>query len=58
MSCWQISRRGLLKARAATAAGTIVGMPALVRTAVKDVVIGGPAGAIKYPTGWRRKCPS
>jgi putative spermidine/putrescine transport system substrate-binding protein len=50
MSSWQVSRRGILKASAATAAGTLLGMPALVRADVKEVVIGGPAGATKYFT--------
>src|ERR1700678_4249237 len=48
MSSWQLSRRSLLKASAATAAGTLIGMPALVRAEVKEVVVGGPAGAAKY----------
>jgi putative spermidine/putrescine transport system substrate-binding protein len=48
MSSWQLSRRGLLQASAATAAGTLIGMPALVRAEVKEVVVGGPAGAAKY----------
>src|SRR5438477_9374564 len=41
-----ISRRSLLKAGAAFTA--TVGMPALVRAAPKEIVIGGPAGAAKY----------
>ena len=48
MSSWQLSRRGLLKAGAASAAGALIGMPALVRADPKEVVIGGPAGAAKY----------
>ncbi len=48
MSLWQLSRRNLLKASAATAVGTLIGMPALVRADVKEVVVGGPAGAAKY----------
>ena len=48
MSSWQLSRRSLLKASAATAAGTFIGMPALVRAEAKEVVVGGPAGAAKY----------
>ena len=48
MSSWQLSRRGLLKASAATAAGAVIAMPALVRAEVKEVVVGGPAGAAKY----------
>jgi putative spermidine/putrescine transport system substrate-binding protein len=48
MSSWQLSRRSLLKASAASAAGALVGAPALVRAEVKEVVIGGPAGAAKY----------
>jgi len=48
MSLWQLSRRSLLKASVATAAGTLIGMPALVRADVKEVVVGGPAGAAKY----------
>src|ERR1700721_3022091 len=48
MSPWQLSRRTLLKASAASAAGAIIGAPALVRAEVKEVVIGGPAGAAKY----------
>jgi putative spermidine/putrescine transport system substrate-binding protein len=41
-----ISRRNLLKASAAITA--TIGMPALVRAAPKEIVIGGPAGAAKY----------
>ena len=37
-----------LKASAASAAGAFVGAPALVRAEVKEIVIGGPAGAAKY----------
>jgi putative spermidine/putrescine transport system substrate-binding protein len=48
MSSWQLSRRNLLKASTAAAAGTLIGMPALVRADVKEVVVGGPAGAAKY----------
>jgi putative spermidine/putrescine transport system substrate-binding protein len=48
MSSWQLSRRTLLRVSAASAAGAIVGAPALVRAEVKEVVIGGPAGAAKY----------
>lgn len=48
MSSWQLSRRNLLKASAATAAGTLIGMPAFVRADAKEVVVGGPAGAAKY----------
>src|ERR1700733_14791064 len=48
MSSWQLSRRRLLQASAATATGTLIGMPALVRAEVKEVVVGGPAGAAKY----------
>src|SRR3982074_220033 len=40
------TRRGLLKASAALAA--TISMPALVRAATKEIVIGGPAGAAKY----------
>src|SRR5258708_8237492 len=40
------TRRGLLKAGAALAAR--ISMPALVRAATKEIVIGGPAGAAKY----------
>jgi putative spermidine/putrescine transport system substrate-binding protein len=48
MSSWQISRRSLLQAGAALAAGTLIGMPALVRADPAEVVVGGPAGAAKY----------
>jgi putative spermidine/putrescine transport system substrate-binding protein len=48
MSSWPISRRALLKASAASAAGALVGMPGIVRAEAKEVVIGGPAGAAKY----------
>jgi putative spermidine/putrescine transport system substrate-binding protein len=48
MSSWPISRRALLKASAASAAGALVGMPGIVRAQAKEVVIGGPAGAAKY----------
>ena len=48
MSSWQLSRRSLLKASAASASATFIGMPALVRADVKEVVVGGPAGAAKY----------
>src|SRR5271167_3659983 len=48
MSSWQLSRRALLKASASSAAGALIGMPALVRAEVKEVVVGGPAGAAKY----------
>jgi putative spermidine/putrescine transport system substrate-binding protein len=51
MSSWRISRRNLLKASAATAAGSLIGMPALVRADAKEVMIGGPAGAAKYFNG-------
>ena len=37
----------LLKASAASAASAIVYAPALVRAQVKEIVIGGPAGAAK-----------
>ena len=47
MSTWQLSRRSLLKASAASATA-LIGMPALVRADVKEVVVGGPAGAAKY----------
>ena len=40
------SRRSILKATAALAA--TIGMPALLRAAGKEIVIGGPAGAAKY----------
>jgi putative spermidine/putrescine transport system substrate-binding protein len=48
VSSWQLSRRSLLKASAASAAGALVEAPALVRAEIKEVVIGGPAGAAKY----------
>ncbi len=51
MSSWRISRRSFLKASAAAAAGAAIGAPALVRAEVKEVVIGGPAGAAKYFNG-------
>src|SRR6201746_284052 len=40
------SRRSVLKSGAALAA--TISMPALVRAAAKEIVIGGPAGAAKY----------
>lgn len=40
------TRRSVLKAGAAFAA--TIGMPALVRAAPKEIVLGGPAGAAKY----------
>jgi putative spermidine/putrescine transport system substrate-binding protein len=43
-----MSRRELLKASAAATAGALVSMPSLVRAQVKEVVVGGPAGATKY----------
>jgi putative spermidine/putrescine transport system substrate-binding protein len=48
MTSRQISRRSLLKASAASAAGALIGMPAIVRAEVKEIVVGGPAGAAKY----------
>jgi len=42
----RLSRRSILKASAALAA--TVAMPALVRAAAKEIVVGGPAGAAKY----------
>lgn len=41
-----LSRRSVLKSAAASAA--MIGAPALVRAATKEIVIGGPAGAAKY----------
>jgi putative spermidine/putrescine transport system substrate-binding protein len=41
-----LSRRGILKAGGALAA--TIGMPALLRAAPMEIVIGGPAGAAKY----------
>src|SRR3954467_4821712 len=40
------TRRSVLQASAALAA--TIGLPALVRAATKEIVIGGPAGAAKY----------
>jgi putative spermidine/putrescine transport system substrate-binding protein len=48
MSNWRLSRRNFLKASAASASATLIGAPAIVRADVKEVVIGGPAGAAKY----------
>lgn len=48
MTISPLSRRTLLKASAASAAGAILGMPAIVRAQTKDIVVGGPAGAAKY----------
>ncbi|MGU3496751.1 extracellular solute-binding protein [Xanthobacteraceae bacterium A53D] len=42
-----LSRRTLLKLSAGALAGGVA-MPAIVRAAPKDIVIGGPAGAAKY----------
>jgi putative spermidine/putrescine transport system substrate-binding protein len=42
----KLSRRSILKASGALAA--TIGMPALVRAAPTEIVIGGPAGAAKY----------
>lgn len=42
----RLSRRSVLKASGALAA--TIGMPALVRAAATEIVIGGPAGAAKY----------
>lgn len=42
----RLSRRSVLKASAAFAA--TIGMPALLRGATTEIVIGGPAGAAKY----------
>jgi len=42
----RLSRRSILKASVALAA--TVAMPALVRAAAKEIVVGGPAGAAKY----------
>lgn len=47
MRAWQPSRRNVLKAGAIFAASTL-GMPAIVRAATKEIVVGGPAGATKY----------
>ena len=41
-----LSRRGILKVGGALAA--TIGMPALLRAAPMEIVIGGPAGAAKY----------
>src|SRR5712672_3483215 len=41
-----LSRRSILKAGGAVAA--TLGMPAILRAAPQEIVIGGPAGAAKY----------
>lgn len=47
MSMLPLSRRSFLKASGATTAW-LIAAPAIVRADVKEVVIGGPAGAAKY----------
>src|SRR3954470_5029291 len=41
-----ITRRNILKSTVAF--GAVIGAPAIVRAATKEIVIGGPAGAAKY----------